>query len=84
MASMASARLGKRLYEARANRGLTMAALANKAKVGASTINTIEKGRTSPAADTIERLAKALGVDPCWLAYGTGAQPDWTAETAKG
>jgi transcriptional regulator with XRE-family HTH domain len=78
MVSMASDSLGRRLLLARKKRGLTMLALGNKAGLSASTINHIEKGRQSPAADTTERLARALEVDPCWLAYGSGVTPEWT------
>jgi transcriptional regulator with XRE-family HTH domain len=54
-----------------------MQALGDKAGLSPSTVNLIEKGRQSPAADTTEKLARALKVDPCWLAYGTGSKPDW-------
>lgn len=77
MDSLASGTVGRRLHQARQHYGLTMAALAEKANVGAATINHIEKGRQIPGADTIERLARAMNVDPCWLAYGTGSIPAW-------
>lgn len=50
-----------RLSLARARRGLTAKALAEKAGVGVDTITRLEKGRNTPEADTVERLAKALG-----------------------
>lgn len=50
-----------RLSLARARRGLTAKALAEKAGVGVDTITRLEKGRNTPEADTIDRLAKALG-----------------------
>ena len=28
-----------------------------------------------PGVDTVERLARALGVSPCWLAHGQTAPP---------
>ena len=77
MDSLASGTVGRRLLQARRFHGLTMAALAQKANVGAATINHIEKGRQIPGADTIERLARAMDLDPCWLAYGTGNKPQW-------
>ena len=79
MVTKASASIGRRLFVARTKRELTMAELGNKADLSASGVNHIEKGRSSPTAETVEGLARALGVDPCWLAYGTGVQPDWTA-----
>ena len=70
--SKLSHQLGTRLREARAEAGLTLRGLAEAARVGSSTINDIEKGHHVPAADTVESLAEALGVSPCWLAYGIG------------
>lgn len=29
-----------------------------------------EHGRTEPNLRTVEQLAKVLGVEPCWLAFG--------------
>lgn len=82
MASTAKGRLGERLNVARTERGLTMAALANKANVSSALINDAEKGRHSPSTDKVEQLARALDVDPCWLAYGTGTKPDWHDKTS--
>lgn len=67
---LACEKLGARLYDVRNRAGLTMSGLADRSSVAASTINAIEKGRQIPAADTIERLARALGIRACWLAYG--------------
>jgi transcriptional regulator with XRE-family HTH domain len=72
LGKLACSDIGARLNEARIEAGLSMSALGARARVAASTINTIEKGRAMPAADTIERLARALGLHPCWLAYGAG------------
>ena len=55
-----------------------MTQLAESAGVGTSTINQIEKGLTQPRGDTVEKLARALDVPRCWLAYGDGQPPDWT------
>lgn len=56
-----------RLSLARARRGLTAKALAEKAGVGVDTITRLEKGRNTPEADTVERLAKALGYPPSFF-----------------
>ena len=56
-----------RLSLARARRGLTAKALAEKAGVGVDTITRLEKGRNTPEADTIEKLAKALGYPPAFF-----------------
>lgn len=69
---MACAKLGERLFQARKAARLGMLALAKRSGVSSTTINDIEKGRQLPAADTIERLAQALSIKPCWLAFGDG------------
>ena len=75
---------GKRLLLARSERGLTMFDLAAKAKVSTALINDAEKGRHSPSIDKVNQLARALDVDPCWLAYGTGKKPNWSKKKASG
>jgi transcriptional regulator with XRE-family HTH domain len=77
MKPLASHTVGIRLKQARDKRQLTMAALGNKADVGASTINSIEKGKKVPRGDTVELLAIALEVDPAWLLFGSGPKPNW-------
>lgn len=69
---LSCAKLGDRLFAVRKEAGLGLLALGKKAGVAHMTISAIEKGRQMPAADTIERLARALGVSPCWLAFGMG------------
>ena len=70
--------LGARLFEARNAAGLTLRALAEQAGISHTAVNGIEKGHQIPAADTIEALAQALGVSPCWLAYGIGPKEETT------
>lgn len=62
---------------------MTMDSLAAKSGISQSAISYIEKGERKPTADTIEALADALEVDPCWLAYGTGVAPEWINGEAK-
>lgn len=82
---LASEKLGERLFEARQAAGLSMRQLAQKAGVGEATINDIEKARQMPAADTTERLARALSISPAWLAFGIGPQqPSRQEESADG
>lgn len=41
----------------------------------------VELGNRTPKTDTVERLAMALKVEPCWLAYGDGRAPEgWRKE----
>jgi transcriptional regulator with XRE-family HTH domain len=77
---LSSEKLGERLFHTRQEAGLGMRALAKKAGVGEATINETEKGRRIPGADIVERLARALGVNAAWLAYGEGRKE---AERAK-
>lgn len=66
-------RIGERVVKARAR--LTMRGLARVADVAVMTVSNIEAGETMPSVETAERLAGALGVSPCWLAYGVGEGP---------
>ena len=47
----------------RKEQGLTIEALADKAKVGRSYINHIELGTMEPSIATLKRIAKALNTD---------------------
>lgn len=76
----ASDGLGKRLIQARLYRDLTMDQLADKAKVTQQTISRLELGKNYPVTITVEKLANALEVDPCWLLFGTGTVPDWATK----
>jgi transcriptional regulator with XRE-family HTH domain len=76
---LSSLAIGFRLKTARDKRGYTMLQLAERSGLGSSTIDAIEKGKKTPRADTVERLARALKVPRCWLAYGDGKKPDWDA-----
>jgi transcriptional regulator with XRE-family HTH domain len=68
---------------ARERAQLTVRALAEAAKVSTTTIVDTEHGRRIPGADTLERLAVALHVQPCWLAYGDEDKaPEWVQEKA--
>lgn len=56
------ARLVARLRRLRAERGLTLEALAERAGVSRSMISLIERGESSPTAAVLYRLATGLGV----------------------
>lgn len=61
----------QRLRRARRAAGLSCAALARTAGLGSSTtIGTLEAHRTVAHVDTAERLARALGIAPGFLAFG--------------
>lgn len=65
-----------RLAEARQKCGLSQNGLAQKAGLAQQTVRKLELGRAYPALDTLERLAHALGVTPCWLAFGDAGRKD--------
>ncbi len=65
-----------RLREARLARGMTLEELAGLADVTGPAISYLERGLKVPRADTIEKLARALRVSRCWLAFGDGHKPD--------
>jgi transcriptional regulator with XRE-family HTH domain len=60
---MSSARtVGKRLKKLREDKGMSQAALAEKADLSRGYLLRLEAGRQDPTLGTLERLAKALGV----------------------
>jgi phage repressor protein C with HTH and peptisase S24 domain len=66
--------LGLRLRELRLERGMTMAALAERIGVTQPAISQWESGRERPGRETLQRLAGALGVTAEALALRAGAQ----------
>ena len=72
--------IAARLKLARSHAELTIRALASAAGVASSAITDTEIGNRIPRADTIEKIARALGVSACWLAYGEGTAPRWEGE----
>jgi transcriptional regulator with XRE-family HTH domain len=67
-----SGRAGERLRTKREALGFSLRGLATAAGVSFETIRKCEAGTGVPKLDTCERLAVALGVAPCWLAFGVG------------
>ncbi|HSQ77130.1 MAG TPA: XRE family transcriptional regulator, partial [Bacteroidota bacterium] len=63
---------GERLREARENKEMDQATLADKAGVVARTLQRWEKGEQVPDGVSITRLAKATGVQASWLLTGDG------------
>lgn len=73
-----SSKLSQRLRAAREKRGISRRDLASR--LGGdkySTLSKIEEGESMPGIDTVELLARALGVSAGWLAYGEGTAPTW-------
>ena len=63
--------IGERLTWARTVKGMTRPVLGTKAGISKAAITELEThARHAPSIDMIARLASALDVEPCWLAYG--------------
>jgi len=52
------------LRAARAHRSISQQALAKKTRLSVSYISMLERGQRTPPLETLESLAKALGVAP--------------------
>lgn len=63
--------LAARAKAAREALGLSMREVARRAELTEGAVRSTEGGRL-PVLDTAEKLAKALGVNPAWLAFGIG------------
>ncbi|MFH1143881.1 MAG: XRE family transcriptional regulator [Candidatus Eisenbacteria bacterium] len=56
--------LGRRIRKIRQEKGLTLRAVQQRARVSATHISEIERGKTSPTVGVLDRIATALGVGP--------------------
>jgi len=63
--------LAWRAKQAREARGLSLREVGKRADLSEGAIRSVERGRM-PTLDTLELVAKGLGVSPAWLAYGEG------------
>jgi len=59
----ANLQFGQRLKKLRRNAGLTLQEVADRARLGVSTISKIENARSSPTYDVLLRLARGLEID---------------------
>jgi transcriptional regulator with XRE-family HTH domain len=64
--------LADRLKKERKLQRLSFRALALRAEVGIGTPQNIEVERNAATLEVVEKLARALGVSPAWLAFGMG------------
>lgn len=69
----AAARLGRNVFMARRRAGFSQEALAALASLHRTEVGLLEKGERLPRADTLIKLASALGVDAGQLLKGI----DW-------
>ncbi len=63
-----------RLRSARTTANLSQSKLAKAAGITDRHVRALERrgGSWNPALQTLQRLAEALGVEPAWLAFGSG------------
>src|SRR5262249_4151464 len=84
-------RIGARIRQVREQRRLTQQDVESRSGVMKCHLSLIENGRKVPALETVERIAKALGISLCWLFYddstapsavGDGSGMEWTPTEA--
>jgi transcriptional regulator with XRE-family HTH domain len=64
---MTASHVGYKLKKVRCERGLTQSELAKKAGVSPGLIGQIESGRVEPSIKTLEKIASALSLSPCYF-----------------
>jgi transcriptional regulator with XRE-family HTH domain len=79
MASKVGPRLGTHLRARREARGLTQAQLAERVGVSENYLSAVERGVKVPTLETLEQLAKGVGVEPGDL-LGLSAREAWLEE----
>ena len=76
--SESEAEIAPRLHWARVQAGLTHRDLAMRAKVSSGIISGLENGKLASTTGKVAQIARALDVEPCWLAYGDADKaPSW-------
>src|SRR5260370_35492481 len=55
-------KLGERLRELRQQRGLTLLELSQQTSLSVSYLSDLERGRTNPSIDTLERIASSYNM----------------------
>jgi transcriptional regulator with XRE-family HTH domain len=63
-------RFAANVRKLRAKKSLSQKALADKIGISVSYVSMLERGQRSPPLETIEKMAKALGVTPANLLGG--------------
>lgn len=59
-----SKKVGKNIRKVRRGKGLTQEEVAHKARVHVSTLGRIERGESNSPIQTVDKIARALGVKP--------------------
>lgn len=71
---MLATELGGRIRRLRLARNLTLKQVEAKAKVSATHLSEIERGKTSPTVGALVRIARALGEDAARLVHDPGGE----------
>jgi transcriptional regulator with XRE-family HTH domain len=77
-------RLGRVARRIREQLGLTLADVAERARISAGMLSRLETGRVSPSLETIVALAQVLGVRPSILLQEIGDDSDGAQHTPAG
>jgi transcriptional regulator with XRE-family HTH domain len=72
--------MGARFIQAKEHANISFKDLARRSNCPVSMLTEIANGRRKPRVDSMEDIAKALGVSVGWLVYGDGQQPPWVAD----
>ncbi len=67
--------LAQNLYQARLQKNFSQRDVADKAGISISYVSMLERGQRSPPLETVEVLAKALGVAPLTLLEPSKSRP---------
>lgn len=78
------AKLGASLRRARAAQGLTLADVADRARVSLAMLSRVETGAVSPSLETLASLASALGTDLATLMREMESKPSDAQLVRKG
>lgn len=64
--------IGERIKEVRKQNKLTLEAFGQKIGITASSMSTIENGKSNPSEQTVLMICREFGVDEVWLRTGVG------------
>jgi transcriptional regulator with XRE-family HTH domain len=77
-----NARIARRVRTLRADRGMTLDALAARCDVSRSMISLVERGESSPTAVVLDKISTGLGVPLASLFDDAGAPPEPVSRNA--
>ncbi|MEW6624380.1 MAG: helix-turn-helix transcriptional regulator [Bacillota bacterium] len=72
--------VGQKLKSLREEQGLTQGQLASMAEVSPGLIGQIESGKVQPSLTTLEKIAQALSISPCYFILNDAGTADMFAQ----